>query len=63
MPPYNIQKTFTENISAQRENQAKILNALILLEDLGYVVLNPATDESCITIPGLIKINNTVLHN
>ncbi|TPG34756.1 hypothetical protein [Flavobacterium pectinovorum] len=63
IPPYNVQKKFRENISAQRENQAKVLDALILLDDQGYIVLNPATDESFITIKGLIKINNTVLCN
>lgn len=63
MPTYNILKTFSENITAQRENQAKILNALILLDYQGYIILNPATDESSITIKGLIKINNRVFCN
>jgi len=63
IPPYNILRTFTENMSAQRQNQAKILDALIALEDQGYIVLNRATDQSCITIKGLIKINHTVLCN
>lgn len=58
--PYNILRTFRENISVQRENQAKILDALILLEDLGYIVVNPETDESSIPLKGLLKINNTV---
>lgn len=63
IPRYNIGKTFTENIAAQRENQSKILNALVLLDIEGYIVLNPVTDESCITIKGLIKINNRVFCN
>lgn len=63
IPPYTISKTFTQNIAAQRENQIKILDALILLDYQGYIVLNPATDESSITIKGLIKINNRVLCN
>ncbi|TPG34837.1 hypothetical protein [Flavobacterium pectinovorum] len=63
MPAYNVMKIFSENISVQRDNHAKILDALILLEDQGYIVLNPATDESSITIKGLIKINNTVFFN
>lgn len=63
MPSYKISKTFTENIAAKRENQAKILDALILLDYEGYIFLNPATEQSSITIKGLIKINNKVFCN
>jgi len=63
IPPYNVLRTFTENIAAQRQNHAKVLDALMALDDMGYIVLNPATDQSCITIKGLIKINNSTLCN
>ncbi|WP_123875894.1 hypothetical protein [Flavobacterium araucananum] len=63
MPQYNILKTFSENITAQRQYQAKILDTLILLDDQGYIVLDPDTDESSITLKGLLKINNTVFSN
>lgn len=63
LPTYTILKTFTQNITAQKENQAKLLDALILLDYQGYIVLNPATEESSITIKGLIKINSRVLCN
>jgi len=63
IPPYNVLRTFSENIAVQRENQAKILEALIALEDQGYIVLDPDTDESSITLKGLLKINNTVFSN
>ncbi|WP_140504803.1 hypothetical protein [Flavobacterium pectinovorum] len=63
IPPYNVLKTFTENISAQRENHAKIVEALILLDDQQYIVLNPTTDQSSITLKGLIKINNMAFCN
>jgi len=63
IPSYNISKSFTQNIAAQRENQAKILNALILLDYQGYIVLNPDTEQSSITIKGLMKINNRILCN
>jgi hypothetical protein len=62
-PGYNIFKTFTENISAQRQNQATILDALILLDHKGYVVLDSATDQSAITVKGLIRIKKRVLCN
>ncbi|MFH7000927.1 hypothetical protein [Flavobacterium bizetiae] len=63
IPTYTILKTFTQNIAAQRENQAKLLDALILLDDQGYIVLNPLTEKSSITIKGLIKINSRILCN
>lgn len=62
-PAYTILKTFTENIAAQRENQAEIVEALIFLDCEGYIILNPATDESSITVKGLIKINNMAFCN
>jgi hypothetical protein len=62
-PGYNIFKTFTENVSAQRENHAKILDALILMDFEGYVVINSATDQTAITVKGLIRINKRVLCN
>jgi hypothetical protein len=63
MPPCNVLKTFSENIAVQRENHAKILEALIALDDKGYIVLDPDTDESSITLKGLLRINNTVFSN
>lgn len=63
IPKYTILKTFRENIAAQRANQAKILDALVLLDHQGYIVLNPVTDESSITVKGLIKINSMILCN
>lgn len=38
----------TENIFDEREAQSKILDALILLNREGYIVLNPENDESSI---------------
>ncbi|KQB42548.1 hypothetical protein [Flavobacterium aquidurense] len=37
---------FTEDINAQKENKAKLLNILILVDYEGYIFLNPYTDES-----------------
>lgn len=47
----------------ERENQARIINALLILHDEGFIWLNSKNDESCITIKGLIKINNLVVFN
>ena len=63
LPPYNVQRTFAQNMSAQRQNQAEILDALIQMHEKGYIVLDEAADESRITLKGLVKINNTVLCN
>ncbi|RKR12028.1 hypothetical protein C8C83_3796 [Flavobacterium sp. 90] len=59
----NIAEIYGEQISLQRINEAKILEVLIQLEFEGNVFLNPITDESCITIKGLLKINNKILLN
>ncbi|WP_337966426.1 hypothetical protein [uncultured Flavobacterium sp.] len=59
----NMAEIYWEQISLQRINQAKILEVLIQLEFEGNVFLNPITDESSITIKGLLKINNKILLN
>lgn len=51
---YNV-STFTQDIATERENQAKLLDALILLDNEGYIFLNSYTDESLITIKVPIK--------
>lgn len=58
----NVQK-FTKNIDVERKNQAKLLDALILMNCEGFIFLNLNTDESLITIKGLIKVNNKIFLN
>lgn len=62
-PVSNVLKKITDNVSVDRENQTKLLHTLILLEYEGYIFLNTDTDESSITIKGLIKINNKFFCN
>lgn len=52
-----------ESISNDKENQAKVLDALILLNRDGYLFLNSISDESTISIKGLILVNSKVLQN
>lgn len=54
---------FSQDINAQRENQSKLLDVLIAMDYEGYIFLNSNTDESVITLKGLIKINNKVFWN
>jgi hypothetical protein len=54
---------FTIDIDAERKNQAELLDALIEMDYEGYIFLNFNTDESLITIKGLIKVNNTTFLN
>ncbi|MDY0989442.1 hypothetical protein BSF41_44820 [Flavobacterium sp. ACN2] len=58
----NVSK-FTNNIASERENQAKLLDVLVLMNSEGYIFLNSDTDQSLITIKGLIAINNKILWN
>jgi L-lactate utilization protein LutC len=45
-PVYTEHYSLKENISAQREMEATVLDALIMLEDEGFIILNSDTDES-----------------
>lgn len=58
----NISK-ISEDISVERKNQSKLLDTLIYMDYEGYIFLNSDTDESVITIKGLIKINNKIFWN
>lgn len=62
-PATNSSVPLTYRIYIDRENQARIIEALLLLNDQGHIFLNAQTEESCITIKGLLKINNTILLN
>lgn len=52
--------TIQEKFLIEIENEAKVLDALIDLDNKGLVILNSITDESKIKIKGLIntKIND-----
>jgi hypothetical protein len=54
---------FTDHMVSGKERQALILETLLLLNDQGLIFLNSDTDESVITIKGLLKINDKVLYN
>jgi hypothetical protein len=54
---------FTGEIATARENQAKLLDALILMDYQGYIFLDEDTDHIVMTIKGLIQINNTIIWN
>jgi uncharacterized membrane-anchored protein len=45
---------FEQRINDERHNQAKVLDALIVLDNKGLVVLNSLTDESRISHKGLL---------
>lgn len=47
-----------QGIAAIREKEARLLEALILLDYEGYIFLNPNNDQSTIITKGLIKVNN-----
>jgi hypothetical protein len=53
----------TDGIADERENQAKLLDALLWMHSEGCIFLNPDNDHSLITIKGLMLINNKTLWN
>lgn len=64
LSPYLIVSTTLINkVCIEKENYARVLEALILLDDDGLVSLNSNTDQSSITIKGLLKVNYKVLSN
>ncbi|MCP2029895.1 hypothetical protein L1276_005089 [Flavobacterium sp. HSC-32F16] len=62
-PVIKSSMSITDYLASEKENQASILDALVLLHDQGFIFLNSDTDQSVITIKGLIKINHYVLYN
>ncbi|WP_055092511.1 hypothetical protein [Flavobacterium aquidurense] len=62
-PVFNSQTVFIDNMPTEKKNQVIVLDALLVLNDQGYVFLNSDTDKSCITVKGLIQINNKILCN
>ncbi|CAA9202462.1 hypothetical protein FLACOL7796_04290 [Flavobacterium collinsii] len=47
------------SILIQRTNQALVLEALIVLDSQGFIILDAATDKCFITIKRLININSS----
>ncbi len=41
---------YNDTIVLERENQARVLEALLFLADHGLIFLNPLTDQSCFKI-------------
>lgn len=62
-PVFNSSKSFPDNFFNEKENQAKVLDALIRLNDGGYIFLNSNSDISLISIKGLIKLDNKAICN
>jgi len=62
-PVFNTSTPFKEIKSDKKENQAILLDALLFLNKEGYIFLNSSSDKSCITIKGLILVNNKVFWN
>lgn len=50
-------------MSLDNEKQVAVLDALIVLNDQGYLFLNSNTDKSSITIKGLILLNSKIICN
>lgn len=52
-----LNESLQESLRIQRSNQAKVLDALIMLDSEGLIILDSATDASIITIKGLINVS------
>ncbi|MBF4483407.1 hypothetical protein [Flavobacterium sp. CSZ] len=62
-PVFNAFSSFKDSKSDEKENQAILVDALLFLNNERYIFLNSSCDKSCITIKGLILVNNKVFCN
>ena len=53
----------TNHLAHEKENQAVLLENLLMLNQQGLIFLDPDTDRSVITIKGLLKIHSRILCN
>lgn len=62
-PVFNTYTLLQNSIADERKKQARVLDALLLLDKEGYIFLSSSSDESTISIKGLILVNNKVICN
>lgn len=62
-PIFNAATLFKDSISSEKENQARVLDALLFLNHHGYIFLDRNSDESTISIKGLIAVNSKIFCN
>jgi hypothetical protein len=62
-PVFNTYTLLQDSIADEKKKQARVLDALILLNKEGYLFLSSSSDESTISIKGLILVNNKVICN
>lgn len=62
-PIFNTYTLLQNSIADERKKQARVLDALLLLDKEGYIFLSSSSDESTISIKGLILVNNKVICN
>lgn len=62
-PVLNVAPEFRNFPSIELENQARVLEGLIVLNDQGFIFLDAMTDKSSITVKGLMEVNNKVFCN
>lgn len=62
-PVFNASTPFKDTTVNEKENQTRVLEALLLLNKEGNVFLNSNSDQSSISIKGLILIDNKIFCN
>ncbi|WP_286971641.1 hypothetical protein [Flavobacterium sp. UBA4854] len=50
-------------LNAKKQKQVMLLETLMLLDQQGLIFLDPETDQSVITIKGMLQVNDKVLCN
>lgn len=62
-PIFNATTLFKDRKSNEKENQERVLDALILLKNEGHIFLNSSSYLSTISIKGLIVVDNKAFCN
>lgn len=52
-----------QNLWIQRRDQAEVLDALIILDNHGFIIMDSVSDQSIISIKGLISVSSTTFSN
>lgn len=52
-----------QNLWIQRGYQAEVLDALIILDNHGFIIIDSVSDQSIISIRGLISVSSTTFSN
>lgn len=58
-----LTESHQQNLLIQRAYEAEVLDALIILDNHGFIIIDSVSDQSIISIKGLISVSSTTFLN